>query len=131
MRSAPCPDVGDRGSGSVLLLAVVVLLGALAMTLAGVVQVQTARSAARAAADLAALAAAASLALPIGVDLAEGAVRPAAQACDRAAEVARRNGGLLVACHEDGGGVVRVEVVRETPWGAAGATAVAGPVEAR
>ncbi|WP_372592918.1 hypothetical protein [Actinotalea sp.] len=132
MRSVRVPgSARDEGSGSVLLVAVVLLVGALAMTVAGMVTVQGARSSARAAADLAALGAAGTLALPIGVDLVPGTEPRLEEACARAAELAERNGARLVGCVGGDGGAVRVEVARGTPWGPALAAAVAGPLGAR
>jgi len=123
----------DRGSGSVLLLAVVVLTVSMALTIAALVKVQAARSDARAAADLAALGAAGSLALPRAVELAVGVRRDAESACALATEICERNGALLTSCavSDDRRGVVTVGVALDTVWGLVTASAVAGPVSAR
>ena len=90
-----------------------------AMALALIASATVARHRAHAAADLAALAAAlAALDGPI-------------DACARAAEVSASNGASLLACHLDGfDAIVTVEVAAGgTGWGAARASARAGPVE--
>ncbi len=125
---AGCTDVG---SGSVLLVAVVLVALALALVLAAVVQAQAARSSARAAADLAALAAAREIAIPAEVVLAAGLRPDSGPACARAGDVAQRNGARLTSCSTQGDLVVRVEVTRGTRWGAARAVAAAGPASAR
>ena len=126
-------DRHDRGSGSVLLLAVIVLTVSMALTLAALVRVQAARSDARAAADLAALGAAGSLALPRGVELATGVTLDTESACVLAGEICERNSARLTSCGvgEDGRGIVTVDVALGTIWGQVTASAVAGPVSER
>ncbi len=121
----------DRGSGSVVLLAVVVLALTMALALAALVRVHAVRSSLRAAADLAALAAADSLAIPPGVVLAPDVRREPSGACALAEQVAGRNAADLTGCTAGPDGVVLVEVARGTPWGTARATARAGPAAAR
>lgn len=109
----------DRGSGSVLVIALV----AVSVVLAGVVGlmagVQTARARAQAAADLGALAGAHRLLVGAG------------DACARAREVVERNGATLVRCEEVGAGAVAVRTVVPSPVGGAAAAARAGPREHR
>ncbi|NLF03415.1 MAG: hypothetical protein GX593_00095 [Actinomycetales bacterium] len=116
--------------GTVLAIAlagVVVLVG---LVLAGVGAGVTARAGAQSAADLAALAAGDVLGLELVLsgessgDL-SGSVGPAV--CERAREVAVRNGAVLEACEPQRDAVVVVRVSRRTPWGPASATARAGP----
>ena len=105
-----------------LALAAVVVLLALAVGALGAAQ--RARGSAQAAADLGALAAAT-------------AWRQGADPCATAAEAVRRNGGEVVSCAPEDGGVVGVRVSRAAiapevgPWagalGDAGAHARAGP----
>lgn len=112
--------LGDRGSGTVLVLGLSLLIGLSAT--AGVVRglAVAARHRAEAAADLAALAGAAA------------ALDGPARACDEAGRVAIANGGRLSRC-AIAGEVVDVQVVRVLPLGRLGRwTAVgrarAGPV---
>jgi len=114
---------GDRGSGTVLALGLIAVALVLGLALAALSSAQGARGQAQTAADLAALAGA--TALQGGWD-----------ACPTARETVERNGAELVACVEQGDGVVRVDVVREaTGWagvlGTARAAARAGPASAR
>jgi secretion/DNA translocation related TadE-like protein len=111
---------GDRGSASVWVLAIglVVLVAAQAFAVVGSAMV--ARHRAQAAADLAALAAA--------MKVLEGE----SVACARAAEVSAHNGASLVACRLDGLDVivtVEVAAAGSVRWGAAQRSARAGPVE--
>lgn len=116
----------DAGAGAVLVLAVVAVVLTGAGLLALVVRAEAAALSARAAADLAALAAAEAVALPAGVVLAAGT--DPARACDRAAEVARRNDASLVGCAVGANGVVTVTVVGP---GGSTARARAGPTSTR
>jgi len=113
----------DRGSGTVLALGLIAVAFVLGLALAALASAQGARGQAQAAADLAALAAATAL-------------QGGWQACPTADETAARNGAVVVACVEQGHGVVRVDVTREaTGWagalGTARAAARAGPASAR
>jgi secretion/DNA translocation related TadE-like protein len=117
----------DRGAGTVLVLGIIAAVLTGAAMLAVLVRGQAVRQAARDAADLAALAGAQAIAVPDVVVLAPGVVPPAADACQRARAVARRNGADLSACTVEDGGVVRVVASRSTPWGEAAAEARAGP----
>ncbi|MFF2620696.1 Rv3654c family TadE-like protein [Oerskovia jenensis] len=113
----------DRGSGTVLALGLIAVVLVLGLALAALASAQGARGRAQAAADLAALAAATAL-------------QGGGEACRTAQETAERNGAVVVACDEQGDGVVRVDVTREaTGWvgllGTARAAARAGPASAR
>lgn len=113
----------ERGSGTVLALGLVAVALVLGLALAALASAQAARGQAQAAADLAALAAATAL-------------QRGWEACPTARETADRNGAEVVACVEQGDGVVRVDVTREaTGWagalGTARAAARAGPASAR
>jgi len=117
---------GDEGAGTVLAIAlagVVVLVG---LVLAGVGAGVTARAHAQAAADLAALAAGDVLGLDLVLS-GEPSGAAGVRACDRAREVAVRNGAVLEACEPRSDAVVVVRVARRTPWGPTSATARAGP----
>lgn len=94
------PVSRDRGSGTVLVLALCALLvsGALAVGLLSAAL--TARHRASVAADLAALAAADAL-----------SGRQAGDPCELAERVAHRNGGTLTQCVSDQDGSVVVEVL--------------------
>lgn len=122
----PCGCPGrDTGSGTVVVVAVIAVLVAGAALLALVVRGQAHTATARAAADLAALAAAEAVALPDGVVLAGSAGPGTAAACERAREVARRNGARLTSCDV---GVTGVVVTARTPGAWPGeASARAGP----
>ena len=122
------PVAGDRGSGTVLALALgagVVVLAALLGLLAGSI---LAGDRAHAAADLAALAAAARLqrvALLGAEDEPGSAV--GAEACPLADAVASRNGARLRSCEPGAAGTVIVEVAADGPVGIVTARARAGP----
>lgn len=111
---------GDEGSATVLLLGLVCVVIAMAAFLGLLASAQSARGRAQAAADLAALAGATRL-LPAG----------GGDPCEIAAQTSARNGGRLVGCDEQGGGVVHVRVVVPTRVGPAFADARAGPASAR
>lgn len=111
---------GDRGSGTVLLLALVAVLLVVAALLGLLAAAQLARGRAQTAADLGALAGATQL-------LAGGTVDP----CAVAGQAVRRNGGTLAACTDDGQGVLTVGVVVRSATGTASAWARAGPASAR
>lgn len=111
----------DRGSGTVLVLAIVVVATVLAMTLAGLGQVVVARARAQSAADLAALAAASHL----------RATSDAAASCVLADDVVARNSAVMSMCTDEGTGVVGVTVTVSTVFGATSAAARAGPASAR
>lgn len=113
----------DRGSGTVLALGLIAVALVLGLALAAVASAQGARGQAQAAADLAALAGATAL-------------QSGWPACPTARETAARNGAEVVACVEQGEGVVRIDVTREAAgWagalGTARAAARAGPASAR
>ena len=105
----------ERGSGTVLLLAVVGALAVVAAAIGLLAAAQSARGRAQSAADLAALAAASAWQ--------EGWGDP----CGIAAIAVRRNGGRLADCDALPGGVVAVVVSVRSPAGAATAHAHAGP----
>ncbi|WP_043655701.1 Rv3654c family TadE-like protein [Cellulosimicrobium cellulans] len=115
----------EHGAGTVLVLGVVAAVLVLALALAGLAQAQAARGTAQTGADLAALAAAT-------------AVRDGWEPCGRAREAAARNRAVVVACTEQGAGVVRVDVESRAgvtflgvTLGRATAAARAGPASAR
>lgn len=115
----------EHGAGTVLVLGVVAAVLVLALALAGLAQAQAARGTAQTGADLAALAAAT-------------AVRDGWEPCGRARETAARNRVVVVACTEQGAGVVRVDVESRAgvtflglTLGRATAAARAGPASAR
>jgi secretion/DNA translocation related TadE-like protein len=112
------PHPLDRGSGTVLALALglVILIGAVFIAMLG--QAATLASRAAAAADLAALAAA---------DAARGIT--AGEPCAVAADVARRHEARILNCAEGAGNTVQVrtELNVGTAFGAATGLARAGP----
>lgn len=94
---------GQRGSASVYVLSLVILLMALTLVVAGFAGLATAKHRATAAADLAALAAASA-----GGD----------DGCSVAAGTARRNGARLTSCLRAGSDVtVTVAMVAHAPFG--------------
>jgi secretion/DNA translocation related TadE-like protein len=105
----------ERGSGTVLLLAVVGVLAVVAAAIGLLAAAQGARGRAQTAADLAALAAASAWR--------DGWGDP----CGVAAVAVRRNGARLTDCEALPGGVVEVAVSVGSPAGAATAHARAGP----
>ena len=123
-----CSADGDRGSGTVLALALgagVVVLTSLLGLLAGSL---LAGARVHAAADLAALAAATRLqrVALFGADDESGTV-PGAAACPLADSVASRNGARLRSCEPGVAGTVSVEVAADGPVGIVTARARAGP----
>ncbi|WP_448062189.1 Rv3654c family TadE-like protein [Cellulomonas hominis] len=108
----------DRGSGSVLALALIAVLLVVALALGMVSGALSARGTAQTAADLAALAGA-------------EAARSGVSACGRAKAAAARNGAALVECVAGDRGVVRVTTSRPSVLGTATARARAGPAGAR
>ena len=110
----------DRGSGTVLLLALMAAALVVAGLLGLLASAQLARGRAQSAADLGALAGATAL---------RDAAGP--EACAAAAEVVRRNGARLADCADEGSGVVRVRVVVRAAAGDATAGARAGPSSVR
>ncbi|MEU2199922.1 Rv3654c family TadE-like protein [Isoptericola sp. NPDC019482] len=114
----------ERGAGTVLVLALAAVVVLLALAVGALGAAQRARGSAQAAADLGALAAAT-------------AWRQGADPCATAAEAVRRNGGEVVSCAPEDGGVVGVSASRAAvgpevgPWagalGDASAHARAGP----
>jgi secretion/DNA translocation related TadE-like protein len=110
----------DGGSATIWVLAAGLVVVLVAATLAMVGSATVARHRAQVAADLAALAAALR------------AWDGQSVACDRAADLSARNGASLVACRLEGlDAIVTVEVRAggAARWGAARASARAGPVE--
>jgi secretion/DNA translocation related TadE-like protein len=105
----------ERGSGTVLLLAVVGVLAVVTAAIGLLAAAQGARGRAQTAADLAALAAASAWQ--------EGWGDP----CGIAAVAVRRNGARLTDCEALPGGVVRVAVTVGSVAGRATAHARAGP----
>lgn len=104
----------DAGSVTVVLVAVVAVALVLAAFLGVVTSARTGRLQAQTAADLSALAAATAL-------------RRGGDACATARLVAQRNGASVIACTDEGSGVVRVVAQRRTVGGDAAAQARAGP----
>src|SRR4051794_33440860 len=111
---------GDEGAGTVLLLGLVCVVVLMAASLTLLASAQAARGRAQSAADLAALAGASTL-LPGG----------GGDPCGLAGQTVTRNGGRMVACRDEGEGVVTVRVVVATRVGVATAQARAGPAAAR
>ena len=111
----------DRGSGTVLTLAVAGAVLVLAVGLALLVQAVAAHARAQSVADLSALAAARQL------QRATFGVPGSVDACTLAGEVAAHDGGRLSACQELPRGRVRVEALVRTSVGVARAAALAGP----
>jgi secretion/DNA translocation related TadE-like protein len=101
---------GDRGAGTVLVLALAAVVVLLALAVGALGAAQRARGSAQAAADLGALAAAT-------------AWRQGGDPCATAAEAVRRNDGRLAACVPEGGGTVGVRVTRPALGPEAGAWA--------
>lgn len=122
------PD--DRGSGTVLVVGLVAVVLVLAAALGVLVRAQSTRSAARAAADLAALAAAGSIDVPPGVVLAPG-LTGRTELCDLAGRVVERNAAVMSRCVVLPDGVVQITARRSAGVGVATATARAGPAAAR
>lgn len=111
----------ERGSATVLVLAVVAVIGVLMMGLGLIAGAQAGRATAQTAADLAALAAADAAAVGLLDD-----------ACQRAGAVVQRNGAELLACSISEQGVADVEASRAARFarvaiGPAVARARAGP----
>lgn len=119
LRFLGCGD--DRGSGTVLVLALVAVALVVAAMLGLLGSAQLGRGRAQTAADLGALAGASRL-------LAGGSP---GDPCPVAAEVVRRNGARLTSCTDEGAGVVTVRVVVRGAAGSATASARAGPTSAR
>lgn len=110
----------DRGSGTVLLLALVAVALVVAALLGLLASAQLARGRAQTAADLGALAGASGML----------AGRPG-DPCAAVGEVVRRNGGTLGSCADEGAGVLTVRVVVVSATASATAWARAGPASAR
>lgn len=123
MRAARVPaDARERGSATVLVLAIVAVAMILAMAAVGLARAAQARGTAQAVADLAAIAAADRAQQPVPGD-----------PCALAAQVVARNGAQLIGCSIGAGGMAQVSTaltVSPLPgWTAtATATARAGPV---
>ncbi len=139
-RGAGTPDP-ERGSGTVLVLALVAAAVTGLLTLSLLASAQSGRSAAQSAADLAALAVAGHVAGgsagdPGPVSAASGAggsagdERLLASACAVGRATAEANGCLLTSCDGLGAGVVEVTASRRTVAGVARAVARAGPLAA-
>ncbi|MBD8057517.1 histidine kinase [Cellulomonas sp. JH27-2] len=107
--------LGDRGSGTVLLLGVVAVLVVVAGALGLLAVAQGARGRAQAAADLGALAGASAWRFGTG------------DPCDVAGQAVRRNGARLGGCETQADGIVAVVAVVGAPSGDATARARAGP----
>ncbi|MFV0253511.1 MAG: Rv3654c family TadE-like protein [Beutenbergiaceae bacterium] len=110
----------QRGAGTVLVLAILMVAAMLAVTIAALGRVASARGTAQAAADLAAIAAATA---------ASSGSRPP---CQVARQVVQLNGAQLTRCVAlDGGDIAVAAAVPVLVWGRewiASATARAGPV---
>jgi hypothetical protein len=137
-RGATTP-VRDRGSGTVMALALIAVVLVLTSVIGLLAGAQSARGQAQAAADLAALAGASRLVQDsiaqsgTHVHAGSGSVGTSAEraACMIADEAARRNGAQLTGCAVQPGAVLRVTTSRRAMAGLATATARAGPVSAR
>ncbi len=128
----------DRGSGTVLALAVIAMVVVITTALGLLAGAQAARGQAQAAADLAALAGASQL-LRAAVDESGGpgagpgtaTASTRSAACATATDASRRNGAQLTSCVCEPGGVLRVATSRRAAAGVATARARAGPRSAR
>lgn len=114
----------ERGSGTVLVLALVAVSGVLLLGLGLLAGSQSGRAGAQTAADLAALAAA------------DAASLGSADPCTVAVQVAGKNGAQLNSCALDQFGIVTVATARRATFagrtvGTATATARAGPAWVR
>lgn len=112
----------DEGAGSVIAIALLAVVGLVAMTAVGVGAASIAQVRAQGAADLAALAAAHRS----RDERALGGAGVEVAVCRLAADVATANKGSLEECALDGGGSVFVSVTVPTEWGSARASARAG-----
>lgn len=128
----------DRGSGTVLALAIIAVVLVMTAALGLLAGAQAARGQAQAAADLAALAGASQLLGAAvedsgrgGAGRGEASESSESAACATAAEAARRNGAQMTACVSEPGGVLRVATSRRAAAGVATARARAGPRSAR
>ena len=104
----------ERGAGTVLVLGIAAVVLLLGLALAGLGAAQQARGTAQAAADLGALAAATAL-------------RHGFDPCAAGGEAVTRNGGVLVECRTEEGGIVEVTASRASAglpgWAGRGALA--------
>jgi hypothetical protein len=131
----------DRGSGTVLALAVIAVVLVMTTAIGLLAGAQAACGQAQAAADLAALAGASQLVRAAddesgGGGAGQGAATASpgssgSTACAMAAEASRRNGAQMTACVLEPGGVLRVATSRRAAAGVATARARAGPRPAR
>jgi len=112
---------GDAGSGTVLVIGLVLAAVVVCLAVGVLARAQAARGAAQAAADLGALAAARHLAGSGGGAPGDGSP------CAVAAEVVAANGAVATSCQVLGGGIVRVTAARSAGFGTASASARAGP----
>jgi len=118
---------GDRGSGTLLAIAVLAVVGAVALFAGALGGAAVAHGRAQGAADLSALTAAYTARDQRALGLLEaGPGRSEDSACGRANEVALANRSALESCFVDGSGAVTVEVSVGTAWGNAQASARAG-----
>lgn len=119
---------GDRGSGTVLVLALAAVIVLVAGLLGLLAASFLAHARAQGAADLAALGAAERLqrqsVFTEAADSPPGADGPP---CALAGAVAEHNRARLVACRTEPAGIVTVEVAVDSPGGSARAQARAGP----
>lgn len=120
----------ERGSGTVLVVALMAVVVMLMGMLTLMVGAQVAHGRAQAAADLAALAAADAITAPRDVVVDEGALA-GADPCRRAGDVAARNAAEVSTCTVLPDGVVQVVVSVRGISGVASARARAGPAWAR
>jgi len=132
----------ERGSGTVLVLALVAVAATGLLMVSLLTSAQAGRSSAQAAADLAALAVAEQIAEGLAgtgggasEEDADGSSPVAgallAAACSVGRSTAEANGCLLTSCDGLGAGVVEVTTSRRTAAGVARAVARAGPETAR
>lgn len=125
------PTGPDAGAASVLVVALVAVLAAGAVTFSLAAHALEARAGARAAADLAALAGAQAVVLPAGLVRGPALGDESVRACSVAAEVADANRAQLTGCAADAAGVVTVSVRTRAPIGSAESTSRAGPRPSR
>lgn len=118
---------GDRGSGTLLAIAVLAVVGAVALFAGALGGAAVAHGRAQGAADLSALTAAYTARDLRALGGEDGGPRQSGDsACGRANQVALANNSALESCFVDGHGAVTVEVSVGTAWGNARATARAG-----
>lgn len=114
----------DRGAGTLVAIAVLAVVGLIAIAAAGLGGASVARTQAQGVADLAALAAAYAARDQVALEWASGVP---ARPCALAREVAEANGAGIARCNVGRAGEVRLQTMVHTQWGEALAESRAGP----